>query len=546
MAKMIEGQMSLFDGWLNISLEKKEDKKEGKKENKKAPVLIKKEAVVKKPEKKAEVKKEKATPPQVPEYLNGLSALMNDAVSLTKLSNYLHVEPVICINFSYLVYFSPSTSWNGNEILKETSRTDAFLQFEEDKSDSHTNFCRFTTNLHYADENANVWYAPLTMSTHANYSWHSGCYTREYDCVSFTLGQWKLTDYIKLPFCGLNTTDELISIIQKKSSFLYNFYEEWCPYHCRGRKEAMYLTLTEPYIETLVKAGFTFPNQVLDGTGRFKETELTLMHRLCQSGSNPKVIFKTDKAVYSVLKDTNDLKVWDLYRRMYKTGKINQALVQDLYRSQVDTKELEQMSSILGKQYNGKPLFTWSSLMNYLDRLDQFEAISRREALPLLRDYLEMCRQLEVKPRTDGDSLKREHDIMARNCREKRNEIMAREMQTACTDMAKYNYEEGVFLVRAVKDYDDLLDEAKQQHNCVASYAKRIADGQSLIFFLREVRKPDTSVVTIEVNPRGEIVQKFMAYNQPIRNRAITEFIERWNKVLRERMVQAKKLKKAV
>ncbi|WP_080678410.1 PcfJ domain-containing protein [Ruminococcus albus] len=78
---------------------------------------------------------------------------------------------------------------------------------------------------------------------------------------------------------------------------------------------------------------------------------------------------------------------------------------------------------------------------------------------------------------------------------------------------------------------DDLLDEATQQHNCVASYAQSIAEGRSLIYVMREKKAPEKSLITIELTPKThKIRQKLLAYNCPIRNKAQTEFIERWHK----------------
>ena len=127
-------------------------------------------------------------------------------------------------------------------------------------------------------------------------------------------------------------------------------------------------------------------------------------------------------------------------------------------------------------------------------------------------------------------------------------------MQNNCEKMKKYDYTEGVYFVRGIRSHDDLLDEANQQHNCVAAYGSRIANGSSYIYVLREVAKPDKSLITIELSPDGRnirqkyleaeiwimavepspygrnIIQKYLAYNQPVRNRSQSEFIDRWMK----------------
>ena len=259
-----------------------------------------------------------------------------------------------------------------------------------------------------------------------------------------------------------------------------------------------------------------------------------------QPGTKPKDIFKTIKAVYTALKEEVNLQTWDVYRRMCKTGKIGQDTVKQVYDAGYTTKDLEYVSTILGVKYNDRNVFTWTSLINYLGRIDMYEAIDRREGLPILADYLNMCRQLEMEPRTDGDSLKREHDIAARLIRERRNEQQAQRMREAeerlrreiaegAIKKGRLVYTERVYTVKPITDYDTLLDEARQQHNCVASYAEAIARGTSVICSMRETAHPEKSLVTIELSPDLRTIrQKFLAYNQPIRNKAMSDFIDRW------------------
>lgn len=286
--------------------------------------------------------------------------------------------------------------------------------------------------------------------------------------------------------------------------------------------------LLYPQLEQLHKLGYRFAENIAyDSFVDRKDEEY--FKRLCQEGTDLKSIFKTTKPVYTTLKEERSLELWDEYRRMVKMGRISDDTLQDLYSRNYRTVEIKEVGRILSRTYNGKQVFSFDSLINYLGRLDQYEAISGVEALQILDDYLFMCQQLQMEPRVDGDSLKREHDIAARLVRQQRNEILAREMSEACEKLQVWNYEGDKFFVRGVQSYDDLLDEAKQQHNCVASYANRISHGESKIYVLREKATPNRSLVTIEINPKGtEIRQKYLAYNQPIRNKAISDFIDEW------------------
>ena len=303
--------------------------------------------------------------------------------------------------------------------------------------------------------------------------------------------------------------------------------------------------LVAPWLEILSKAGFdSVASRFLCPAQYIDDKVIDNLNRLCGPGTKPKDIFKCSKTVYTVLKDESDLQIWDTIRRLDKKDQITGDSILMVYQMGLRPKELDTLNSILGIKINNKPVFTVASLINYLNRLDMYEAISTREALPLLNDYLHMCYSLNMPPRVDGDSLKREHDIASRLIREKRNrdaeekmrkrrEQEQREIEEGNSKLARAEYHENIYFVRPITEYNDLLDEAIQQDNCVASYADRIATGQSRIFTMRETAHPERSLVTIELSPDCKTIrQKALAHNQQIRSRAMSEFIERWHRQL--------------
>ena len=378
------------------------------------------------------------------------------------------------------------------------------------------------TTIVYFGEDGTMWTNKVHMFFDEDLCCMYGWQSRNFACRDFTMDGWKTPRQTKLmvDVTLLQDNTELLNILQKVNPYSAKWAVEM---HIEPQ-----ILLMAPHIETLCKAGYEFAKD-FHTFNNIKEDACTLFNRLCQVGTKPKNIFKTTKTIYSILKNETNLEIWDCYRRLDKTGKIKSDNVEVIYNQGFDAKDLGYVNSILAKHYNGKPVFTWNTLVNYLGRLDTFEAIERKEAFILLDDYLSMCNQLQMEPRIDGDSLKREHDIAARNCRNMRNEILSKKMTENCEVMKKYNYAENIYFIRAIQSYDDLLDEAKQQHNCVASYGQRIAAGQSYIYVMREVAHPDKSLITIELSPNGKTIrQKFLAYNKPIHNKSQSEFIERW------------------
>ena len=463
-------------------------------------------------------KTNKPTKPVMPKFLK-------DITSNGSLEDFLKLFGITNLRYSRYLF-----SIHGNTIYnKDIPNNGGYICFQndEDKEDRYGRNSYLKTNIAYFDENGQMWVNKIHLEFNENIisgltSWNNKRFT--FTCTDFSLDNWTTPRLQKLMH-GM-------SFLQDKET-LFSILENVNPYTAAWAKTIHadpQNLLMAPQIETLYKAGYDFAKGFLS-YGRFNSDDCDYFNRLCAVGSKPKTIFKTSKVIYSVLKNETDMEVWDCYRRLDKTGKIKEDNVAQAYGQHYSAKDLNHINSILAKQYNDKPVFTWDTLINYLGRLDTFEAIDKQEAFILLNDYLSMCSQLQMEPRIDGDSLKREHDIAARNCRNKRDEILNQQMTENLEKMKKYNYKEGVYFVRAITSHDDLLDEANQQHNCVGSYGYSIAEGTSYIYVMREVARPNQSLITIELAPNGKTIrQKYLAYNRPIHNKSQSDFIDRWLK----------------
>ena len=285
-----------------------------------------------------------------------------------------------------------------------------------------------------------------------------------------------------------------------------------------------------PWLETLEKAGYAIARSFMTFSFYNSRKSRENMNLLTGPGSKPKEIFKTSSTVMEVLKNCVSSETWNAFRKLDNKRNLPKDTLVEIRDRGWREKHVEMAARILNLRQagNGRPFFTWTSLINYLGRIDMYEAIDNTQGLELIIDYLHMCNELGMEARCDGDSLKREHDIAARLIRNRRNEEAARRMEEQRLETER-QIAEDVYFVRAIRDYDDLLDEAKQQHNCLAGYADRIAKGESRIFVMREVTHPDRSLVSIELSPDCRTVrQKYLAYNTPIRNKSMSDFIDRW------------------
>lgn len=386
--------------------------------------------------------------------------------------------------------------------------------------------------LLYITEDLSTWVFTLSFQTNENLDLYFLPSKKDQviEIVSVEIKDIKPIKKLLYEFDTIQPREKVLSMIERNNRYAAAFVRE---NHLNP-----YVYCMAPQLEQLHKMGIRFTSLFFSwkqsdeawvSHQQLDKSSIDAFNRLTKRGTNPQTIFKTNPSVYNNLKNETDLRIWDNIRKLEKFGSINDSTIRMIIAGRFSHMDLDNVKSILSFSYNGSPVFTIETLVNYLNRIDLNEAIGRKEGLQLLADYLRCCEVLEVKPKVDGDSLKREHDVMARNVRQHRDSIMAQIMQDKCHELQLFNYRECVFFARAIQSYDDLLDEASQQHNCVASYAQSIVSGRTQIFVVRYVSAPERSYITLELDPKtAHIRQMYLAYNQPVKNKAVKEFINRF------------------
>lgn len=131
------------------------------------------------------------------------------------------------------------------------------------------------------------------------------------------------------------------------------------------------------------------------------------------------------------------------------------------------------------------------------------------------------------------------HDRMTAICREKERaeeeerakaeaavwEGQYRELSTLC-------WEKDGMLIRPVRNRMELINEGAVLEHCVGSYADRVREGRTHIFFIRKAEAPDTPWYTLNLSPKGEFIQCHGFRNdreQPVPEE-VKAFWEEWMK----------------
>ena len=145
------------------------------------------------------------------------------------------------------------------------------------------------------------------------------------------------------------------------------------------------------------------------------------------------------------------------------------------------------------------------------------------------KDYLRFCDSLGFNmkdkkilfPRT-GKELDKKHDELEKQYEIRKDEILNESINKRYEELKENIFKEGQFIITPADTIESLIDESKQQNNCVRTYSERYAEGECDIYFMRNIKTPNKSLVTVEVRHK-EIIQCRIKNNE-----RVTENQEKW------------------
>lgn len=147
-------------------------------------------------------------------------------------------------------------------------------------------------------------------------------------------------------------------------------------------------------------------------------------------------------------------------------------------------------------------------------------------------DYLEACANLKYdmhdKKVLYPTNLAKEHNKVIKLLEIVFNEKSDELIKERLTKLNKFIYKDKKYIIFPADSVESLIDESKQQHNCVKTYIKKYALGKCDIYYMRELSNIDKSLVTIEVRNQ-EVVQSRIIDNQ-LPTKGQQDFINKWQK----------------
>lgn len=123
-------------------------------------------------------------------------------------------------------------------------------------------------------------------------------------------------------------------------------------------------------------------------------------------------------------------------------------------------------------------------------------------------------------------NLKKEHDRLEKEYKIHNENIINTAIIKRNTILSVNTYKDKQFIIFPVPTLKALLEESKQQNNCVRTYAEKYANGESDIYLMRNIKAKNKSLVTVEVK-NNKVIQSRAKYNNSPTDTQI-KFLEEW------------------
>ncbi len=121
----------------------------------------------------------------------------------------------------------------------------------------------------------------------------------------------------------------------------------------------------------------------------------------------------------------------------------------------------------------------------------------------------------------------------------------AKKFRARFKKMSRYAWEKDGILIRPAANEQELKDEGKALHHCVATYAERHASGSLTIFFIRRAAEPDKPWYTLNFNEKALSVTENRGNHNCARTEEIQAFEDAWLAWVRAGADHKKKEEKA-
>ena len=160
-----------------------------------------------------------------------------------------------------------------------------------------------------------------------------------------------------------------------------------------------------------------------------------------------------------------------------------------------------------------------------------------------LRDYWEMARVLEMDLENQQvrwpKNLKAAHDQVTKAYNKRKTKILKETFDKRKAELDELSWHCDGILIRPCASHEEMKNEGKLLHHCVARYAEDHALGKTAIFFIRMESEPDKPFFTLEWDEKNQRVLQNRGNFNCARTPEVKAFEQKWLMWVANRSVKA-------
>ena len=260
----------------------------------------------------------------------------------------------------------------------------------------------------------------------------------------------------------------------------------------------------------------------------------------------------------------NSKKIWDYIGVTKEQFKTVQVLDMDcselkIYKKFIEfgivldcKKFLEVYNKFIVKNINIFAVIKYTTLHKIEKYTDKNNPADIKNFFDLWGDYLRFCNELGYDMKNDfvlfPKDLKKSHDECYRDLERKKQEERKRKIKTENKRAKKllkkyaeiYIWNDKNFSVVVPKDLFSIKEEGYSLHHCVGSYTTKVANGETVILFIRRNTDLNKPFYTMEVK-NGKILQCY-----GYKNDKMTEEVQAFTEKYSKKVLQKLNMKQAV
>lgn len=160
--------------------------------------------------------------------------------------------------------------------------------------------------------------------------------------------------------------------------------------------------------------------------------------------------------------------------------------------------------------------------------LEDYWIIAKRAGYDLADEHVRFPKNLMREHDRLVEEERIRHDAELKKEREELNKTLAEDFRKRSEKYSRFNWSRGSLLIRLCETPEELEEEGKLLHHCVANYKKTHATGGSVIFFIRKKKDPDTPYFTLQLNIDTLTVNQNRGNCNCTRTKQVEQFEAAW------------------